>query len=61
MLLAFLLVLDGWAIWLIAKARPSAKEGLLWSAIVLLCPIVGCLLWYALGPKPFSRPSESGG
>lgn len=61
MLLVFLLVLDGWAIWLIVKARPPLKEGLLWSAIVLLCPIVGCLFWYALGPKPFSRISASGG
>jgi hypothetical protein len=61
MLLVFLLVLDGWAIWLIAKARPPLKEGVLWSAIVLLCPIVGCLFWYALGPKPLSGTSASGG
>jgi hypothetical protein len=61
MLIVFLLVLDGWAIWLIVRARPSRKEAVLWSAIVLLCPIVGCLLWYALGPKPVSGISASGG
>jgi Na+/proline symporter len=61
MLLACLLVLDAWAITLIIKARPSLKEGLLWSAIVLLCPIIGCLFWYALGPKPLRRASDSSG
>ena len=61
MLLVFLLVLDAWAIALIVKARPTRKEGLLWSAIVLLCPIIGCLFWYALGPKPLRRASDSSG
>jgi hypothetical protein len=51
-LAALLLVLDGWAIGLIARARPALRVGLLWSAIVVLCPIVGCLFWYVLGPKP---------
>lgn len=59
MLAVYLLVLDVWAIALIWKARPSRREGILWSAIVLLCPIVGCLFWYALGPKPLSRPAGS--
>jgi hypothetical protein len=61
MLLVFLFVLDAWAITLIVKARPSRKEGLLWSAIVLLCPIIGCLFWYALGPKPLRESSSSAG
>jgi len=61
MLLVFLFVLDAWAIALIVKARPSRKEGLLWSAIVLLCPIIGCLFWYALGPKPLRGSSGSTG
>ena len=61
MLLVFLFVLDAWAIALIVKARPPRKEGLLWSAIVLLCPIIGCLFWYALGPKPLKVSSSSAG
>lgn len=61
MLLVFLFVLDAWAITLIVKARPARKEGLLWSAIVLLCPIIGCLFWYALGPKPLRESSSSAG
>jgi hypothetical protein len=55
MLLVFLLVLDAWAITMIIKARPPLREGLLWSAIVLFCPIIGCLFWYALGPKPLNQ------
>ena len=54
MLLVFLLVLDAWAITLIIKARPPLREGLWWTAIVVLCPIIGCLFWYALGPKPLT-------
>lgn len=51
--LAFLLlVLDGWSIWLILRARPGAREAAVWSGIVLLVPVFGCLFWYSLGPKP---------
>jgi hypothetical protein len=51
-LAVLLLVLDGWSIWLILTARPGARETVLWSGIVLLVPVFGCLFWYALGPKP---------
>ncbi len=47
-----LLALDLWAIGLIVRARPPLRDTILWSGIVVLCPIVGCLLWYVLGPKP---------
>jgi hypothetical protein len=30
----------------------SRREKVLWSVIVLLCPIIGCLFWFSLGPKP---------
>ncbi len=61
MLVVFLLVLDTWAIALIFKARPPLKDALLWSAIVLFCPIIGCLFWYALGPKPIPDQLEGRG
>ena len=61
MLLVFLLVLDAWAIALIIKARPPLREGVWWTAIVLLCPIIGCLFWYALGPKPLTGNPDSVG
>ena len=54
-LAGLLLVLDAWAIGLIVRARPALKVGILWSAIVLLCPIIGCLFWYVLGPKPLPK------
>lgn len=51
-LLALLLALDAWAIGLVMAARASRREKTLWTLVLLLCPIVGCLLWYVLGPKP---------
>lgn len=51
-LAGLLVVLDAWAIGLIARARPSLRVGFLWGAIIVLCPIIGLLFWYALGPKP---------
>jgi hypothetical protein len=51
-LAGLLIVLDAWAIGLISRAKPGRKVGLLWSAIIVLCPIIGLLFWYALGPKP---------
>ena len=51
-LVVLLAVLDAWAIGLIVRARPARRVGLLWSAIIVLCPIIGLLFWYALGPKP---------
>ena len=51
-LAALLVVLYAWGIGLIIRARPAPRVGLLWSAIIILCPIIGLLFWYALGPKP---------
>jgi hypothetical protein len=51
-LAALLFALDAWAIGLIVRARPTPRVGLLWSAIIVVCPVIGCLFWYALGPKP---------
>ncbi|MFW6084439.1 MAG: PLDc N-terminal domain-containing protein [Gemmatimonadota bacterium] len=51
-LAVLLLILDAWSIWLILAARPSRREAVLWSGVVLLVPVFGCLFWYSLGPKP---------
>ncbi len=51
-LAVLLAVLDGWAIGMIYRARPTRRVGLLWSAIIIMAPIIGLLFWYALGPKP---------
>lgn len=47
-----LVVLDAWSIGLILKSRAPRRDTIWWSVIVVLCPIVGCLFWYTLGPKP---------
>jgi hypothetical protein len=54
-LAGLLVVLDAWAIGMIVRARPALKVGILWSGIIILCPIIGLLFWYALGPKPIPR------
>jgi len=47
-----LVVIDAWSIRLILKSKAPLRETIWWSVIVVLCPIVGCLFWYTLGPKP---------
>lgn len=59
-LAGLLIVLDAWAIGMIVRARPSRRVGLLWSAIIILCPIIGLLFWYALGPKPIPGEPVAG-
>jgi hypothetical protein len=51
-LVAALLVLDVWAIGMTLASDAGRKEKVLWSGIVILCPIFGCLFWFSLGPKP---------
>lgn len=51
-LVAALLVLDIWAIGMTLSSSASRREKTLWSVVVLLCPIIGCLFWFSLGPKP---------
>jgi hypothetical protein len=60
-LAGLLVVLDAWAIGMIVRARPARRVGILWGAIVVLCPIIGLLFWYALGPKPIPGSSGGGG
>ena len=51
-LAALLVVLDVWAISLVLLSTSARREKVLWSSVILLCPIVGCLFWFVLGPKP---------
>jgi hypothetical protein len=52
-LAALLVVLDVWAITLVLLSTSARREKVLWTSVILLCPIVGCLFWFVLGPKPF--------
>ena len=52
LLALFLVVLDVWAVGLVVASDADRREKVLWSGILILCPIVGCLVWYVFGPKP---------
>lgn len=56
-LAALLFVLDVWAITLVLLSTSARREKVLWTSVILLCPIVGCLFWFVLGPKPM-RPAR---
>jgi hypothetical protein len=51
-LVFLLLAIDIWVIGMTLASNGSRREKVLWSAIVILCPIIGCLFWFSLGPKP---------
>jgi hypothetical protein len=53
LLLLLLAVLDIWAIGMTLASNGSRREKVLWSAVILLCPIFGCIFWFNLGPKPY--------
>ena len=53
-----LALLDLWCIGLLLRSDGSLRSKLLWAGVILLCPIVGCVLWYVLGPKPDLLPEE---
>lgn len=51
-LAALMGALDVWAIALVLLSTAARREKVLWSSVIVLCPIVGCLFWFVLGPKP---------
>ncbi len=44
--------LDVWSAGLALRSRASRRERLLWAAVIVLCPIIGLMIWFVLGPKP---------
>jgi hypothetical protein len=60
-ILAVLLgLLDAWAIGEVWLSTSDRRDKWLWSGIVLVCPIIGCLFWFVLGPKA-PRGGRAGG
>lgn len=57
-LAVYVVALDTWAVWYIIRSEASPRDKWLWAAIVLLCPILGCVLWGVLGPKPELPPLD---
>ncbi len=54
-LLALLAVLNLWASGLTALSTAPRREKVLWVAVIFLCPIVGSVLWFVFGPKPWAE------
>jgi hypothetical protein len=50
-LLALLAILNLWSIGLVWLANARRREKMLWTAVVMLCPIIGSLFWFVLGPN----------
>lgn len=48
---AVLLGLDAWAIYKTWRSAASARARLLWSALILLLPLLGLVIWALAGPK----------
>lgn len=59
-LAACLAALDVWAVGLLLRSDGSRRQKVLWTGVIVLCPIVGCVLWYVLGPKPKLETAELG-
>ncbi len=51
-LAGLLLALDVWCIGLLSRSGATRRDRWLWIGIILLCPMIGGIFWYVLGPKP---------
>ncbi len=53
-LVGLLAALDLWSASLVWLSKVPRREKVLWTGVIVACPIVGCLFWFVLGPKPRS-------
>ena len=42
---------------MIALSNAPRREKVLWVVVIALCPIVGGVLWFVFGPKPWMYES----
>ncbi|MDP2481441.1 MAG: PLD nuclease N-terminal domain-containing protein [Candidatus Palauibacterales bacterium] len=61
LLVVLITALDMWSAGLVLRSRASRRERLLWAAVIVLCPIIGLMIWFVLGPKPMLVPGRDGG
>ena len=45
------LIADVWAIVNIFQSVAETAKKVLWTVLVIVLPVVGCILWFFLGPK----------
>jgi hypothetical protein len=50
-----ILVLDIWAILGVWGSSASLVSKLLWTALIVILPVVGLIIWYFAGPKGSAR------
>ncbi|MEH6758958.1 MAG: PLDc N-terminal domain-containing protein [Parasphingorhabdus sp.] len=43
--------MDIWALLSVWGSGSSVGSKIIWSAIILILPLVGLILWYFIGPK----------
>ncbi|WP_419163135.1 PLD nuclease N-terminal domain-containing protein [Candidatus Palauibacter sp.] len=53
-LLTFLVLLNLWSTGLVILSAAPRREKALWVAVIFLCPIIGGVLWFVFGPKPWA-------
>jgi membrane protein DedA with SNARE-associated domain len=58
MLVVLLVALAGWSAGEVWLSRSSRRDKWLWTVIVIVCPIIGCLFWFVLGPKASRKKSR---
>jgi hypothetical protein len=52
LLVVLVAAVDAWAVQLLLRSKASLRDRILWTIVVLACPVIGCLFWFVLGPKP---------
>ncbi|QJB70278.1 PLDc N-terminal domain-containing protein [Parasphingorhabdus halotolerans] len=50
-----ILVLDIWALLNVWGGGSSVGSKIIWTAIILILPLVGLILWYFIGPRGSAR------
>jgi len=47
-----IVAIDLWCMGLTFLSSAPVRDRVLWSGVILLCPMIGCMFWFVLGPKP---------
>ncbi|QXI26318.1 PLD nuclease N-terminal domain-containing protein [Pseudomonas vanderleydeniana] len=57
--LAILLLLDLWALNSVWRSSRSSANKALWTAMIVLLPLVGLVIWGAAGPRGVTKGPSS--
>lgn len=50
-----ILALDIWALFSVWTSGSSVGSKLIWSAVIIILPVIGLLLWFFMGPRGQTR------